>query len=103
MVTAAHDHPKQAAKFVANNERAKWHDQALWFVRAKRDKAAQTLPEWETLRQTASQIKMHMISRLAEYLEQFEENAKKLGGEERSRCLRAAACRDARPHDHARR
>ena len=79
MVTAAHDHPKQAARFVADNERAKWHDQALWFVRAKRDKAARTLPEWETLRQTASQIKMHMVSHLAEYLEQFEENAKKLG------------------------
>lgn len=79
MVTTAHDHPKEAAEFVANHERAKWHDQALWFVRAKRDKAAQTLPEWETLRQTASQIKMHTVSRLADYLKQFEENAQKLG------------------------
>ena len=38
----------------------------------KRDKAAQSLPEWETLRETASQIKAHTMSRLADYLEQFE-------------------------------
>lgn len=73
------DHPKEAAKFVANGQRAKWHDQALWFVRAKRDKAAQALPEWETLREVASQIKMHTVTHLADYLEQFERNAKNRG------------------------
>lgn len=72
-------HPKQAAKFVADEERTHWHDESLWFVRSKRDRAAQSLPEWETLRERASQIKAHMISHLAEYLEQFEENATKLG------------------------
>ncbi len=79
MSRSATDHAVKAAEFVANRERAHWHDQALWFVRAKRDKAANTLPEWETLREVASQIKMHTVSRLAEYLEQFEENATKLG------------------------
>jgi L-lactate dehydrogenase complex protein LldF len=29
------DHPTLAAEFVANQERAHWHDQALWFVRVK--------------------------------------------------------------------
>jgi L-lactate dehydrogenase complex protein LldF len=51
----------------------------LWFVRAKRDKAARSLPEWELLRETASQIKAHAISRLADYLEEFERNAARLG------------------------
>lgn len=48
-------------------------------MRAKRDKAAHSLPEWETLRETASQIKLHTIANLADYLEQFEENATRLG------------------------
>ena len=68
-------HPDQAAKFVENQERAHWHDQSLWFVRAKRDKAANTLPEWEALREAASAVKADTLSRLAELLEQFEQNA----------------------------
>ncbi len=73
------NHAVNATEFVADRERAHWHDQSLWFVRAKRDKMAQSLPEWETLRETASMIKMHTVSRSAEYLEQFEENATRLG------------------------
>ncbi len=73
------DHATKATEFVANNERAHWHDQSLWFVRSKRDKMANSLPEWETLRETASQIKAHTISRLADLLEQFEANATRLG------------------------
>jgi L-lactate dehydrogenase complex protein LldF len=72
-------HSAEAAVFVADEERTRWHDQALWFVRAKRDKAAHSVPEWEILRETASQIKRHMISRQADYLEQFEQNAQRLG------------------------
>ncbi|HVV98787.1 MAG TPA: LutB/LldF family L-lactate oxidation iron-sulfur protein [Planctomycetaceae bacterium] len=72
-------HPDAAAEFVANEPRAHWHDQALWFVRVKRDRAARSLPEWETLRETASRIKAHTVSRLADYLEEFERNATKLG------------------------
>ena len=56
------NHPDQAAEFIANSERTQWHDQALWFVRAKRDKAAQSVPEWERLRELASQIKAHTLS-----------------------------------------
>ncbi len=72
-------HAERAARFVENQDRAHWHDQALWFVRAKRDKAAATLPEWESLREHASQIKRHTMSHLAELLEQFEQNATKNG------------------------
>jgi len=77
----AGDHPRNAAKFVADDARAHWHDQALWFVRVKRDRAANSLPEWEELREKASQIKSHTMSRLADYLEQFEANAVKLGAQ----------------------
>ena len=68
-------HPTEAALFIANRERAHWHDQALWFVRAKRDKAAGAVPEWESLRQMAAQVKHHTMARLADYLEQFESQA----------------------------
>jgi len=73
------DHPTMAAAFIRDHARAQWHDQALWFVRAKRDKAVRSLPEWEALRATAAQIKAHTIAQLADYLEQFEQNATRLG------------------------
>lgn len=73
------DHPTAAAEFVADDAHAHWHDQALWFIRAKRDKASQTLPEWEVLRERAAAIKQHTISHLGDYLEEFERNATRLG------------------------
>lgn len=72
-------HPKAAAEFVSNDERAHWHDEALWFVRSKRDKQAQSLPEWEELRERASQIKFHTLSHLDEMLTRFDLNAKRHG------------------------
>lgn len=72
-------HPKKAASFIKNLDRAQWHDRTLWFVRAKRDKAASTLPEWEELRETASQIKMYTMTHLADLLEQFEKKAQEQG------------------------
>lgn len=68
-------HPTLAAEFTGNRERAQWHDKALWFVREKRDRMATSVPEWELLRETASAIKQHTQSCLADYLEQFEANA----------------------------
>ncbi len=75
------NHPTDAALFLADRPRAAWHDQTLWFVRVRRDKAAHSLPEWETLRDAASQIKTHTMSRLADYLEQFEARATALGAQ----------------------
>jgi L-lactate dehydrogenase complex protein LldF len=69
------DHPREAAKFVANDERMHWHDKALWFVREKRDLASKSVPEWEELREIASDIKTHTLSKLDFYLEEFEQNA----------------------------
>ena len=68
-------HAKAAKKFIADRERTAWHDQALYFVREKRDRMAHGVPEWEALRETASRMKKHTISNLAYYLEMFERNA----------------------------
>ncbi len=59
--------------------KADWHDQAIWFVRQKRDHETHGIPEWEELRELGSQIKSHTLSRLDHYLEIFEKNARKHG------------------------
>ena len=70
---------KASEKFVANDERMHWHDQALWFVREKRDRASKSIPEWEQLREFANQIKTHTMANLDKYLLEFEKNATKKG------------------------
>jgi len=72
-------HADKAAHFAKNEDRAHWHDQALWFVRLKRDRQAASIPEWEALRETAAAIKAHTLSRIADYLEEFERNARANG------------------------
>jgi len=69
------EHAARAAEFVKDDARLHWHDQAVWFVRNKRDIARSFVPEWEELRSLGSQIKAHTLSKLPEYLEQFERNA----------------------------
>lgn len=68
-------HATLAREFIKDVPRTDWHDETLWFVRQKRDKAAHGLPEWEQLREWASQIKNHTLSNLDHYLEVFEKNA----------------------------
>ena len=73
------DHAAAAAAFNADVQRTEWHDESLWFVREKRDRAAGAVPEWEALRERASMIKEHALTHLDEYLVQFEENATQNG------------------------
>lgn len=68
-------HPTNAKKFLQNSERSKWHDETLWIVRQKRDTSMHQVPEWEQLRELASQIKDHTLSKLDFYLEEFENQA----------------------------
>lgn len=71
---------KNAADFINKDDiHEKMHDKNLWNARVKRDKIASTIPEWEELRELASQIKEHSLSNLDYYLEMFEENATKRG------------------------
>jgi len=69
------DHASLAEKFNEDEPRVTWHDETLWWVRAKRDRMSHSLPEWEHLRDTASQIKNNVLSHLSEYLLRFEEKA----------------------------
>lgn len=69
------DHATLSEKFNADEARVNWHDETLWWIREKRDKAAHNVPEWEQLRETASQIKNNVLSSLSEYLTRFEANA----------------------------
>lgn len=72
-------HPTLANRFNRDEARVNWHDETLWFVRQKRDLSAGQLPEWEDLRNAASQIKHHVLSNLHGLLEQFEREAQKNG------------------------
>jgi L-lactate dehydrogenase complex protein LldF len=72
-------HSQRSDIFLLDAERTTWHDATLWFVRQKRDKAVYATPEFQELRQLASDIKDHTLSRLDFYLQQFEENARRNG------------------------
>ncbi|WP_310391838.1 lactate utilization protein B [Hymenobacter sp.] len=66
------NHADRSDLFLLDAERTTWHDETLWMVRQKRDRAVYALPEFQELRELASQIKDHTLSRLSEYLLQFE-------------------------------
>jgi L-lactate dehydrogenase complex protein LldF len=68
-------HPELSEIFNRDEARVDWHDETLWWVRQKRDKSANSIPEWEQLRETASQIKNNVLSNLADYLSDFEKHA----------------------------
>lgn len=72
-------HIHAAERFLNNKKNAVWHDETLWQTRAKRDRQAALIPEWEQLRELASKIKMHTITHLDRYLEQFATTAEKNG------------------------
>lgn len=68
-------HSEAAETFIKDEPRTDWHDETLWFVREKRDKAVRKVPEWEQLRELASNIKDHSLSNLDHYLTEFEQHA----------------------------
>src|SRR4051812_19409701 len=86
------NHAERAEKFMADGKHAAWHNQAVWFVRHKRDLATRAIPEWEMLRGAAERIKAHTIARLPEYLEEFDRNA-------RARGIEVHWAADARDHN----
>src|SRR5712672_43853 len=68
-----------ANRFIAATQHEKMHDERLWDLRQKRDRVMHRIPEWEELRSLASAIKEHTLTRLDEYLDQFEANARANG------------------------
>ena len=73
------DHAELAEVFNKDEQRVDWHDETLWWIRQKRDKSVNQIPEWELLRDTASQIKNNVLSNLSSYLRQFETKAEAKG------------------------
>lgn len=68
-------HPKAAVEFNKDEERVNWHDKAIWHLRQNRDLGVYKIPEWQALRESASQIKLNVLSNLDDYLKEFEEKA----------------------------
>jgi L-lactate dehydrogenase complex protein LldF len=75
MPNSIKDHAALSEIFNEDEKRVNWHDETLWFVRQKRDKAVQDVTEWEQLREYGSQIKNHTLSSLDDYLIEFEKRA----------------------------
>ena len=75
------DHAEASSKFIKAKDHLEFHDRRLWDLRKKRDSESEVLPEWEELRSLASAIKEHTLSHLADYLEEFERNAKRNGAQ----------------------
>lgn len=73
------DHAERSKVFNEDEKRVDWHDETLWFVRQKRDRATHHIPDWEDLREAGSDIKNHTLSNLHHYLQEFEKNAKANG------------------------
>lgn len=66
---------KRGAEFIRDTAHRESHDRCLWEARMRRDRVARGIPEWEDMRERASQIKLHTLAHLADYLEEFERNA----------------------------
>ena len=75
------DHAEASSHFIDAKAHLEFHDRRLWDLRLKRDREAHGIPEWEQLRDLASAIKEHTLSHLADYLEQFETQAKSNGAQ----------------------
>jgi L-lactate dehydrogenase complex protein LldF len=73
------DQAKNAVAFMEDRTHEQHLDQLLWMMRTRRDEAASRVPEWEHLRDLASQIKEHTLSNLGHYLELFESRAEANG------------------------
>ena len=58
------DHYESAKKFLKEPSKVDWHDETLWWVRKKRDRAAGEVDEWEELREAASNIKERALAEL---------------------------------------
>lgn len=70
---------KLGAEFINRRAHREMHDNCLWAARMRRDSVASRIPEWEEMRELASQIKEHTLSNLDYYLEQFAANAEANG------------------------
>ena len=72
-------HSQRAQEILRDYDDVSRHDQTFWSIRTFRDMMAGMLPEWESLRSHASDIKRHVITHLADYLEEFSNQLESRG------------------------
>ena len=69
-----------ARKFIKQDDiHEAQHDKNLWNTIVKRGKVASEIPEWEELRNLASQIKEHTLTHLDHYIDEFATKAEQNG------------------------
>ena len=67
---------ENAAEFIHQDDiHLPYHDKNLWAAKIRRETTAATIPEWENLRDLASQIKEHTLTHLDQYVQEFVEKA----------------------------
>jgi len=74
------DFPEAAKKQLANAQMRRNVRHATDVIRAKRNRVAAEMPDWEALRESARHIKAHTLRYLDTYLEQFEKACTAAGG-----------------------
>jgi L-lactate dehydrogenase complex protein LldF len=72
--------PIAAKSALANDQLRRNVHNATGIIRAKRALRVEEMPDWQELRQAASDIKAHTLAHLDHYLVQFERNCTKAGG-----------------------
>lgn len=72
-------HAERAREVLQDKNKVARHDKTFWTMRTNRDRMAKMLPEWEELRDHASQIKKHTITHLAHYLDLFSQQLENRG------------------------
>ena len=69
-----------ARKFIKQDDiHEAQHDKNLYNTIIKRSKVSSEIPEWEELRNLASQIKEHTLTHLDHYIDQFATKAEENG------------------------
>src|ERR1700722_13150788 len=77
---AARAFPVAAKEALGNAQLRRNVDHATDVIRNKRALRVEEMPDWQQLRDTASEIKQHTLAHLDFYLEQFARNCERSGG-----------------------
>ena len=92
MKSAAHDFPARARAALRNPELAQAMTRARTGFIDRRLAAVGSLPEYESMRRTAREIKEHTLHHLDYYLERFEQRVQEHGGHVHWASTPAEAC-----------
>jgi len=78
--SSAADFPAAAKSALGNDQLRRNVHHATDVIRGKRAQRVEEMPDWQQLRQAASDIKAHTLAHLDHYLVEFEKNCERAGG-----------------------